>query len=38
MEQKIEKTIFFFQIIVFESGGANSNNPEQDTCHWQSMC
>ena len=26
------------KIIAFESGKANSHNPEQDICHWQSMC
>ena len=25
-------------VIAFESGRTNSHNPEQDTCHWQSMC
>ena len=26
------------KIIGFESGTTNSHNPEEDTCHWQSMC
>ena len=26
------------KIIAFESGTTNSHYPEQDTCHWQSMC
>ena len=26
------------KIIAIESGTANSYNPEQDICHWQSMC
>ena len=26
------------KIIAFESGKANSHNPEQDICHWISMC
>ena len=26
------------KIIAFESGTRNSHNPEQDICHWQSMC
>ena len=38
MEQKIEKKFFVFTIIAFESGAANSHNPEQDTCYRQSMC
>ena len=25
-------------IIAFESGTTNSHTPEQDNCHWQSMC
>ena len=25
------------KIIAFESKSRNSHNPEQDTCHWQSM-
>ena len=25
------------KIIAFVSETANSHNPEQDTCHWQSM-
>ena len=27
-----------FEIIAFEPGSTNSHNPEQDTCHWQSIC
>ena len=38
MEQKIDKKIFVFMIIAFESAAANSHNREQDTCHRQSMC
>ena len=26
------------KIIGFESGTTNSHNPEEGTCHWQSMC
>ena len=37
-EQKIQKRLFVFKIIAFEMGTANSHNPEQDTCHRQSMC
>ena len=38
MELKTEKMFFVFKIIAFEQGTANSHNPEQDTCNWQSMC
>ena len=38
MEQKNEKKLLVLKIIAFESGKANSHNPEQDICHWQSMC
>ena len=36
MEQKIEEEIFVLKIIAFESGAANSYNPERDTCHRKS--
>ena len=38
MEQKNEKKLLLLKIIAFESGKANSHNPEQDICHWMSMC
>ena len=38
MEQKNQKKLLVLKIIAFESGKANSHNPEQDICHWQSMC
>ena len=38
MEQKIGRKIFVLNIIAFELGGTNSLNPEEDTCHRQSMC
>ena len=38
MEQKNEKKLLLLKIIAFESGKANSHNPEQDICHWQSIC
>ena len=38
MEQKNQKKLLLLKIIAFESGKANSHNPEQDICHWQSMC
>ena len=38
MEQQNQKKLLLLKIIAFESGKANSHNPEQDICHWQSMC
>ena len=38
MEQKILKKLLVLRIIAFESGTTNSQNPEQDNSHWQSMC
>ena len=38
MEQTNLKRNFVLKISSFESGTANSHNPEQDNCHWQSMC
>ena len=38
IEQKIEKKFSIFKIIAFELGATNSHNPQQDTCHQQSMC
>ena len=38
MEQKNQKKLLVLKIIAFESGTRNSHNPEQDICHWQSMC
>ena len=38
MEQKNQKTDLVLKIFPFESGAINSHSPEQDTCHWQSMC
>ena len=38
MEQKNEKKWLVFKIITFESGTRSSHYPEQDICHWQSMC
>ena len=37
MKQEIPQNFFGFMIIAFELGAANSHNPEQDTCHWQSI-
>ena len=38
MEQESEKKLLVLKIIAFESGKRNSHNPEQDICHWMSMC
>ena len=38
MKQKNRKELLVLNIIPFESGTTNSQNPEQDNCHWQSMC
>ena len=37
MEQKNQKKVLDLKKISFESGTTNSHNPQQDTCHWQSM-
>ena len=38
MEQKNQKKFLVFKIIAFEPGSTNTHNPQQDTCHWQSIC
>ena len=38
MERKNEKKLLVLKIIAFESGKRNSHCPEQDICHWMSMC
>ena len=38
MEQKNLEKSLLLKIIAFESETTNSHNPEQDICHWQSMC
>ena len=38
MEQENLKKFLVLKIIAFELGTRNSQNPEQDNCHWQSMC
>ena len=38
MEVKNKKKFLVFKIFAFELGPTNSHNPEQDTCHWQSIC
>ena len=37
MEEKNLKNFLVLKITAFESETANSHNPEQNTCHWQSM-
>ena len=38
MEQETPKKYLVLKRSAFESGTTNSQNPEQDNCHWQSMC
>ena len=38
MDQKFRKKLLVFKIIGSEPGSTNSDNPEQDTCHWQPIC
>ena len=38
MEQENLKKYLVLKRSAFESGETNSQNPEQDNCHWQSMC
>ena len=38
MEQKNLEKSLVLKLIAFESETTNSHNPEQDICHWQSMC
>ena len=38
MQQKIVKKLLVLKIFAFESGTTNSDNLEQDNCHWQSVC
>ena len=38
MEKKNKKKFLVLKIIAFEYRTKNSHNPEQDTCHWHSMC
>ena len=38
MKQTNLKRILVLKISASESGTTNSHNPEQDNCHWQSMC
>ena len=38
MEQENLKKFSVSEIIAFESGVTYSQNPEEDNCHWQSIC
>ena len=38
MKEKNRKKLLVSNIIPFESGTTNSQNPEEVNCHWQSMC
>ena len=38
MKQKYQKKLLVLNIIPFKSGMTNSHTPEEDNCHWQSMC
>ena len=38
MKQNNRKILLVLNIIPFESRTTNSQNPEQDNCHWHSMC
>ena len=38
VQKKIQKKVFVFKTIAFESGAANSYNQEQDIYHWHSVC
>ena len=38
MEKENLKKYLVLKRSAFESGKRNSQNPEQDNCHWQSMC
>ena len=38
MKKKYQEKFLVLNIIPFELGTTNCQNPEQDNCHWQSMC
>ena len=38
MKENNQKKFLVLKIITFELETTNSHNPEQDFCHWQSMC
>ena len=37
MKQNNQKMFLVLKVIAFQSETTNSHNPEEDTCHWQSM-
>ena len=38
MKKKYQEKLLVLNIIPFELGTTNCQNPEQDNCHWHSMC
>ena len=38
MEQKNPKMFLVLKIIAIEPGSTNSHNPQENTCHCQSIC
>ena len=38
MEEKNEEKFFVLKITALEWWRTNSQNLQEDTCHWQSMC
>ena len=38
MKEKNQKKLLFLKKIPFQFGTANSQNPEQENCHWKTMC
>ena len=38
MDQENLKKFLVLKTIAFELGTTNSQQPEQDNCHWDSMC
>ena len=38
MDQENLKKFLVLKTIAFELGTTNSQKPEQDNCHWDSMC
>ena len=38
MKEKHRKKLLVLNIIAFDWRTTNSHTPEQDNCHWQSMC
>ena len=38
MKQENPKKLMVLNVIPFQSGTTNFHTPEQDNCHWHSMC